>query len=68
MVDRIDVVYVENKTVLSWSIELSVVCYQNQTRQGNDMIDRTGADYTKNETELSWSIRLNVACDENQIG
>ena len=29
--DSIDVVYVENKIELSWSIGLGVVCYQNLT-------------------------------------
>lgn len=35
--DRIDTVYVENETKLSWSIELGVVCDENKIGQQYDL-------------------------------
>ena len=51
MIDCTNVVYVENETDLSWSIESGMIYDKNQIGQRGDL--RIGLFYVKPENELS---------------
>ena len=51
MIDRIDVVYVENETKLSCSMRIGAACDKKKTRQWCDQ--SIGLIYAKTEIELS---------------
>ena len=48
VIDRIDVVYVENKTELSWPIGPSTVCDENQTWQWHDQSNKSSLHWNQN--------------------
>ena len=48
LIDCIGVIYAETKIELSGPIKLSVVCYQNQTRQWHDRSYRYGLHQKQN--------------------
>ena len=64
VIDYTGVVYIENKTKLSWPIKTSAIC----DKQDNDVIDCIGLVYVKTEFELLGPIWPFVVCDENHIG
>ena len=66
--NRTGAVYVENDTELSWLIELSAMCDENQIRQLHMTNHSYAPYYAWKEIELPWLIRLGVIFDENQTG
>ena len=62
IIDHIGVIYAKNDIELSWLIELSGDCNENQITQWRTNL--IGSVYTENDTKLLWPSKLGVNYDE----